>query len=745
MEGVVVSNHQATDRVRLRLRAQRAPPARGGSPARWAPVWIAAVAIALLWPGLAVAQVEQPLDVASAVEKSVERYVQAQRVAARQRLLSGQLEALRAAGRSSAADGDLTAGLKAADPQTRQAVAAVLGASAGVVEQDLQQAAAALDGRILEAASAWRGVRTAVYEGRATLSQLGAHAAPQTGLASLLSLEDRWFWIAVIAALAVLFGAAMHARRHAFRRWASGRRGKVLVRLAFAAGFAVLVLAVAGLGVADRLADATRADGARGSAATYQDLQAESARLEAEIQKATSALQDSEKQRAELQEAAQRRWAGALEGAGNAPVLSQSLRDRALDVAERLAVLEELPGAIQADLDELAKLQEQLAATAEAGARHQSLRLGIRRGVGCATLAVVVAGAWLMQRRSRRRRVAQANTCPLCLGAIRGSTSQNGQAAGSQIVRCENVLDRAKGVRCNYAIRDAYRAMLKLCFPTLGVARAGKTHWLAMLYWQLNQGNFPSSVRFERVRSADPGGGEDFDRMVEQILISRLGTTATQPERIPHPLVFNFRDRDRWGTSSVLVNIFDYSGEVTATLGLDDYRRRRAMEADGYFFFLDPTLPAEPQAKALAEFREDLRLVKGVGANRALRLPLALCVSKIDLLAGQAYALPDGRDAVAKFYDDLARIDPTGEAMTLEVIEARSELLARLRDTVWPGWQIERSIAELFGGRYAFFPLTPVGLDGQGEKDLNLRTIAPFGLLEPLVWLLHMNGYPILE
>jgi len=140
-----------------------------------------------------------------------------------------------------------------------------------------------------------------------------------------------------------------------------------------------------------------------------------------------------------------------------------------------------------------------------------------------------------------------------------------------------------------------------------------------------------------------------------------------------------------------------------------------------------------------------LRLVKGVGANRALRLPLALCVSKIDLLAGQAYALPDGRDAVAKFYDDLARIDPTGEAMTLEVIEARSELLARLRDTVWPGWQIERSIAELFGGRYAFFPLTPVGLDGQGEKDLNLRTIAPFGLLEPLVWLLHMNGYPILE
>ena len=51
---------------------------------------------------------------------------------------------------------------------------------------------------------------------------------------------------------------------------------------------------------------------------------------------------------------------------------------------------------------------------------------------------------------------------------------------------------------------------------------------------------------------------------------------------------------------------------------------------------------------------------------------------------------------------------------------------------------------DLFGGRYMFFPLTPVGLDGRGETDLSLRTISPFGLLEPLVWLLEMNGYPIL-
>ena len=47
--------------------------------------------------------------------------------------------------------------------------------------------------------------------------------------------------------------------------------------------------------------------------------------------------------------------------------------------------------------------------------------------------------------------------------------------------------------------------------------------------------------------------------------------------------------------------------------------------------------------------------------------------------------------------------------------------------------------------RHLFFPLTPVGLDGRGETDLSLRTISPFGMLEPLVWLLEMNGYSILK
>ena len=44
-----------------------------------------------------------------------------------------------------------------------------------------------------------------------------------------------------------------------------------------------------------------------------------------------------------------------------------------------------------------------------------------------------------------------------------------------------------------------------------------------------------------------------------------------------------------------------------------------------------------------------------------------------------------------------------------------------------------------------FFPLTPVGLTELGERGLKDRTVEPYGILEPVMWLLHMNGYPVLD
>jgi hypothetical protein len=306
--------------------------------------------------------------------------------------------------------------------------------------------------------------------------------------------------------------------------------------------------------------------------------------------------------------------------------------------------------------------------------------------------------------------------------------------------RCHNIVEENPYTECDFTFASIYRDTAKLCFPTLGVPTSGKTHWLAMTYRELNRGNYPDVVQFERIRSE---GSTRFDVVVDDILNAKIGIGATMTERIPSPLVFNFLDHDRFGVSNVLVNIFDYSGEVTSG---ERFRgsnvRARALDGDGFFFFLDPTRPSEEQSEALASFREDLRQIKKVRTGRQIHVPIALCVSKIDKMVNEPYADSYGAGIVDKFYRDLAELPWKLDMATLET---RSKMMADLRDMVWPGWQIERQINDLFGGRFLFFPLTPVGLEGAGEEDLSRRTIAPVGILEPLMWLLHMNGYPVLE
>lgn len=684
--------------------------------------------------------IEPTTDVAALAALDVERFIERVRAEARAKHRSGREVNGLAPGEMAATGASLTGRLENASPEAQQAALAVLAAQAEPLEQDLRKAAAELDRAIREAAAAWTPVRTALAERGPVLERL---RRDQIGrLAALWSLDDHWFWASVVLAWAALAGVAIHAHRHALRRRWGARLSRAARRGLVMSGFVVVACLVAGLGVLDRLADARRQQDAPpapprigGNDALVQ--------IGLAPQGVASAAARADPAQASIGESAARRVAeaGRLLASQVAPI-----RDHALEVAERLELLDALARAIQADLDRLNQLHGELSEAAAAADQLRRWRNGIRGGLGTVSLVGLAMGGWFLRREAKRRQAKVGNTCPLCLGTIPpGTASRNGRSVGAAtVVRCANVLDPDKGIRCDFAIRDAYRTMPKLCFPTLGVPRAGKTHWLAMTYWQLNRGHYPRWMRLERVRPVEIASGEDFDRIVEQILISRLGTSGTQGARIPHPLVFQFADRDPWGRSSLLVNLFDYSGEVTATMRVEDYRRRRAIEADGYLFFVDPTLPAEPQAKALADFREDLRLVKGWSGGQSIPLPLAVCVSKIDLLASQPYALPGGGDAVARFYDELARVDPTGEAMTLEILRARSRLMAELSATIWPGWEIERMLEDAFRGRWLFFPLTPVGLDGRGETDLSLRTIVPFGLIEPLAWLLHMNGYPVL-
>jgi hypothetical protein len=122
--------------------------------------------------------------------------------------------------------------------------------------------------------------------------------------------------------------------------------------------------------------------------------------------------------------------------------------------------------------------------------------------------------------------------------------------------------------------------------------------------------------------------------------------------------------------------------------------------------------------------------------------PVALCISKIDLMVNQPYGQGD---TILEFYEDLRKIEETTENGSLDRITKRSELVARLRHLIWPDWEIETQIRGLFGDRFMFFPMTPIGMDQLGETDISQRDLRPYCILEPMSWLLHMNGYPILK
>ena len=616
------------------------------------------------------------------------------------------------------------------------------------VVDDLRPVARQLGLQVDEAKLACVSVRTELNGRRLALLDMQAKRRMGAQVASLLSVDKAAFWLFGVVALAVLLAVVIHDRRNALRCFLHGGRARAL-GLSKVLAAAVLVLAmltVLTYLMGDRIYQALLADEAVDQRSPLQEMAAEAEELEAEIEPLRERRKELEETVASEHEELRRSLAATVPSAAGLAAQATAFRQAVVDISEQSDALESLAEEIDTDLASLDGLIEQLEAEARDTAWYLGLRGWIRSGLGIFLLCLALGGGWLYARGTRKRRVALADTCPLCLGMGHFERARQVRPGGSpepelELVRCKNVVSRDPYEQCGYTFMDTYRRLPKLCLPTLGVPQAGKTHWLAMLYWELCRGHYPDAIRFEKVKSQT---AENFDVIVEEILTARIGTAATQRDRIPHPLVFNLQDQDRWGRSNALVNIFDYSGEVTSDMSVDDYRRRRALDGDGFLFFLDPTYPSEPQAKALADFREDFRLVRGIKTGSRVRTPIALCVSKIDILAGETFASPDGGDAIARFYDDLARIDPTGEALTLEVIEARSKLVGELRDTIWPGWEIERQIDDLFGGRSLFFPLTPVGLDGLGETDLSLRTISPFGLLEPMLWLLQMNGYPVL-
>jgi hypothetical protein len=636
----------------------------------------------------------------------------------------------------------LPSALNAIPADWRSQIIPILAGAIGSLSDELEKLLAGARQTTQALADAWEAVRGKLND--ATIDIESSKGVGQaSGKAALFFGKDQrgaWVW-ATVALLTVTI-VIWHDRRHDFRQLTNGGRprSRLFIRalqlLVVGMVAITLLMLLAGDWVHERLI-----------ALSLKTELTPTERLQAEADSWTRKAEEEEvkvRQARELRRAKQEQWATDL-GMSEAQIAEawkSTLQQLVALLAEvRMQRLAEVEW--RNDDKEFAG-QDAEALSARATQIERRFQENLSRAVVTSSLTAIVGVVALVYvRNSSRDKRRRQNTCPLCLSvnSLESKERPDAQSGRLQMMVCTARNEASPTGRCNFRFLRDYQQLEKLCFPTLGIPSSGKTHWLAMVYRELNRGNHPEQVKFERIKSSS---SDEFDRLVSELIDDRIRISATQPHALPSPLLFNFRDHDPIGRSNVLVNIFDYSGEILRK-SIADPHRQRALQADGYLFFLDPTRPSDEQAKALVDFREDVRAVRKVRVGKAVRSPVALCVSKIDLMVNEGYSVAGKHDPIDQFYRDLAAVDPTRQELSLRAIRARSRLVRNLRDVVWPGWNVDQQIHDLFGGRCMYFPLTPVGLNELGETDLSRRVIDPFAILEPLLWLIHMNGYPVLS
>jgi hypothetical protein len=477
--------------------------------------------------------------------------------------------------------------------------------------------------------------------------------------------------------------------------------------------------------------------------------------LEAEVQTATAradeAVAAAEAAQAKLVE----RWASIFqlptseimksqEPAAMAKVREPLIRAK---VAERMAIAaEEERTKLEADAAALASLRS--------SNRWQSIAFtAVRIVVGVALGALAIWPYVRSHRRQRRQQELAASTCPRCLAIGKlieqSSPLKDDRYTDARIVECK---------ACEYRFRETFRGEARLCFPTVGIRSSGKTHMLATAYAAAKKGQTRTTARMLPAPSL---GDERFNVYIELILKQRGTAGATvhgqRAEDMPYPILFNTTDTDRAGNSSVMVNLFDYSGEMMSESLDVGLLRRRAVLMDGFLLFFDPTqmygdtqdgeatLSIEDQLKALSDFAHDMQAGRKMKQGSRIDVPVAVCLSKFDLVATHS---PMGGQALPFLEHIRTNLNPPGP-VSLELLQARSATVEQMLPFMLPGIDLGKILREHFGSQFLFFPTSDRGfaasVPGKGSQSGIRPTPVPFGVVEPVLWLLHMHGYETLD
>jgi hypothetical protein len=414
--------------------------------------------------------------------------------------------------------------------------------------------------------------------------------------------------------------------------------------------------------------------------------------------------------------------------------------------------------------DQRAKLAQERPKLDEmvSGAKWRSILFAsVRIGFAAVLFGITVAPFWFA-RRTRRAAIRLASrTCPRCfrrdtlkvektVGTPESKPRYRGAKAKAKEVTEpeENEDTEAICSKCGLRMRRSYLKIPRLCFPTVGVRSSGKTHMLVTAYNRIRKRTAPSAAI---IQPAPSGSDIDkrFDRLIDEIF-HRRGEAGATDLVLPDPVLVHLKDRDRAGANPALVNLFDYSGELINPDVDVNQLKATAVQMDGFMLFLDPTqlygdganVTLDEQLGMLDQFLAHMRRERKVPVGGSIPVPVAVCITKFDLLVNEN---PIGGQSIPFIRHLLKELNPIPREVTLETIRARSNMVEEMLPLMFTGTDVRGIVEGYFGKQVMFFPMSSVGLFEQelGIRDLSRRTIAPYGVAEPLVWLLHMYGYEV--
>jgi hypothetical protein len=437
------------------------------------------------------------------------------------------------------------------------------------------------------------------------------------------------------------------------------------------------------------------------------------------------------------------------------------LRDR----LRAVALDAHLGGLIAKDAeDQRAKLTEERSKLDDlvSGAKWRSIAFtAVRIGFAVLLLGSTVSPFWFA-RRARRAAIRLASrTCPRCFRRDTLKVEKTGGASASkpryrgakakveeETEESEEEDTEARCSKCGLRMRRSYLKIPRLCFPTVGVRSSGKTHMLVTAYNRIRKRTAPTAAV---IQPAPSGSDIDkrFDRLIDEIF-HRRGEAGATDLVLPDPILVHLKDRDPAGANPALVNLFDYSGELINPEVDVNQLKATAVRMDGFMLFLDPTqlygdganVSLDEQLGMLDQFLAHMRKERKVPVGGSIPVPVAVCITKFDLLLHEN---PIGGQSVPFIRHLLQELNPSPREVTLETIQARSDLVEEMLPLMFTGADVRGIVEGYFGKQVMFFPMSSVGLFEHelGIRDLTRRTIVPFGVAEPLVWLLHMYGYEV--